>query len=209
MAENAGGSASAVSALVVDLADMSCFEAVARDLNRKGCWIVSEKVDLLKKEVGLRLDGFDKLLRGQVISYGDNEAQISFQIDRAETGEKRREIRRRVLITCNVCGRTTPVSQECRIVDASKSGCRLEGDKLNRLPRDIDIFIPSLDLPIAARIVWRRRDQAGVRLNWPFEQSPEPEADLEAATEAVREQAPSVEPARRRNLRKRISAFGR
>jgi len=198
-----------VTALVVDLADMSCFEATARGLNRKGCRIVSDKVDLMKKEIGLRLAGFDKLLRGQVIAYGDNEAEVSFQVESVPGGEQRREIRRPVLITCNVCGRTNTVSLKCRIVDASKSGCRLEGDKLDRLPRDIDIFIPALDLPIAARIVWRRDDQAGVRLNWPFEQSPEPDMEPEPAKEASPKDRPTVAQVSPPRPRKKISAFGR
>jgi len=195
-----------IAALVVDLADMSCFEATAYDLSEQGCWIVSDKIDLLKEEVGLRIAGFDKLIRGTVIAYGDREAQISFRIKREEPGEKRREIRRPVWITAIVCGKTNPITMKCRVVDASRSGCRLEGDTVDRLPDAIEISIPSLDLPINGSIVWRKNGQAGVQLNWPFE--PEPKSDtrtgeLLKALEEEKKAKPKPKP------KKKISAFGR
>ncbi len=191
-----------LSALVVDLADMSCFEAKAHDLNAKGCWIVSDKVDLLKEEVGLRLPGIDKLVRGIVTAYGDNEAQISFEAKTPGANEQRREIRRRVCITAIVCGRTSPVTMKCRIVDASRSGCRLEGDRLGSLPQDIEVSIPGLDLPISAMIVWRNNNQAGVKLNWPFE--PDQQSETAGMIKKLQEEKTKRKP----KPKKRISAFG-
>ena len=188
-----------VTALVVDLADMSCFEAIAHDLTEKGCWITSDRIDLLKEDVGLRLDGIDRLVRGTVVAYADNEAQISFETKQDGPAEQRRETRRPVWITAIICGRTNPASMKCRIVDASKSGCRLEGEKLNRLPAEIDISIPGLDLPIAGEIVWRKDCQAGVKLNWPFS----PGASLKPQQrQDGPEQKSGAAP------KKRISAFG-
>ncbi|WP_422039886.1 PilZ domain-containing protein [Roseibium sp.] len=196
-----------VTALVVDLGDMSCFEASAVDLNDTGCWIVSDKVDLLKKEVGLRLAGKDKLVRGTVTAYADNEARVSFLADDQAIGEKRREIRRSVWISTVVSGKTSPFLVKCRIVDASKSGCRLEADGLDRLPQDIEISIPGLDMPIAAKIIWRRNGQAGVRLNWPFD--PAPVLTPEAVTAMLdREQEMRSAAKQPDKPRKRISAFG-
>lgn len=192
-----------ITALVVDLADMSCFEATAYDLSAKGCWISSDRIDLLKEEVGLRIAGFDKLIRGTVIAYGDREAQISFQIKRQEPGEKRREIRRPVWISAVVCGKTNPITMKCRIVDASRSGCRLEGETVHRLPDSVEISIPSLDLPINGSIVWRKGGQAGVQLNWPFEPDPEPKTEqLLKALEEENKPKPRPKP------KKKISAFG-
>ena len=195
-----------VTALVVDLADMSCFEAALFDFTEKGCWIASDKIDLLKEEVGLRISGFDKLIRGTVIAYGDQEAQISFEIKKDEPGEKRREIRRPVWITGIVSGQTHPVTVKCRIVDASKSGCRLEGETLDRLPDGIEISIPGLDLPISGQIVWRKNGQAGVQLNWPFEPDPEPDARTEELLRRLEEErALEAKP----KPKPKISAFGR
>ncbi|MEO0980301.1 MAG: PilZ domain-containing protein [Pseudomonadota bacterium] len=196
-----------VTALVVDLADMSCFEASAIDLNDTGCWIVSDKVDLLKKEVGLRLAGYDKLVRGTVIAYGDNEARVSFLADDQSTAEKRREVRRSVWISTVVSGKTSPFILKCRIIDASRSGCRLEADGLDRLPQDIEISIPGLDMPIAAKIIWRKDGQAGVRLNWPFD--PTPVLTPEAVTAMLdREQEKLAAEKGPKKPKKRISAFG-
>ncbi|MFC6655432.1 PilZ domain-containing protein [Roseibium salinum] len=191
-----------VTAFVVDLADMSCFEAIAHDLTEKGCWITSDKVDLLKEDVGLRLQGVDRLVRGTVVAYGDNQAQISFENSAQPIGEHRRETRRPVWITAIVCGRTNPVTMKCRIVDASKSGCRLEGDRLNRLPAEIDVSIPGLDLPIAADIVWRKDNQAGVRLHWPFSSGSSSKQQPVADGPESEKTKPAPGP------KKRISAFG-
>ncbi|MCV0426703.1 MAG: PilZ domain-containing protein [Roseibium sp.] len=213
MAQKADNS---LTTLVVDLADMSCFEAIAHDISDKSCWVVSDKVDQLKEEVGLRLAGFDKLVRGTVVAYGDNEALISFETGKcSEPTEKRREVRRPVWINAVVCGRANPITMKCRIVDASRSGCRLEGDNLNRLPREIDISIPGLDLPIASKIVWRKDGQAGVQLNWPFEPEPDtaPQSLLQKFDEEqAREEAKAKQKPKSRSGSKpkpRISAFGR
>nr|WP_319386117.1 PilZ domain-containing protein [uncultured Roseibium sp.] len=196
-----------VAALVVDLGDMSCFEASAIDLNDTGCWIVSDKIDLLKKEVGLRLAGNNKLVRGTVTAYADNEAWVSFLADDRATAEKRREVRRSVWISTVVSGKTSPFIVKSRIIDASRSGCRLEADGLDRLPQDIEISIPGLDMPIAAKIIWRRNGQAGVRLNWPFD--PAPVLTPEAVTAMLdREQENRSAAKQPDKPRKRISAFG-
>ena len=195
---------SCVRALVVDLVDMTCFEASALDLTDEGCWIVSDKVDLLKQEVGLRLDGNDKLLRGTVIAYGDNEARISFETSEPDTHDKRREYRRPVWISTVVCGKTSPFTARCHIVDASSSGCRIQGDGLERLPREVEIAIPGLDLPISAEIVWRADGQAGVRLDWPFEPEPMLTPEAIAAILDREQEKTAAEPKRK----KKISAFG-
>ena len=128
-------------------------------------------------------------------------AQVSFEVPQELPNEKRRETRRPVFITAIVCGKTSAVSERCRVVNASKSGCRLEGDRINRLPADIEISIPGLDLPINGKIVWRKDNQAGVKLIWPFEDRP----DREETPGAEPEDREADKPARRI----RISAFGR
>ena len=209
MAQKADNS---VATLVVDLADMSCFEAMAHDISDKSCWVVSDKIDQIQQDVGLRLAGYDKLVRGTVVAYGDNEALISFECSKhGEPTEKRRETRRPVWIDAVVCGRSSPVTMKCRIIDASRSGCRLEGANLNRLPREIDISIPGLDLPIASKIVWRKDGQAGVQLNWPFEPEPDttPQSLLQKFDEERAREKAKQKPKPKARPKPRISAFGR
>ncbi|GAB4577078.1 MAG: hypothetical protein Tsb0019_04300 [Roseibium sp.] len=191
------------SAVVVDLGDMSCFEVTAYDLTATGCRIATDKVALLKEEVGLRLAGVDKLVRGRVVACGDGHAKISFRTVREQPDEKRREARRPVRIAAVVCGKSNPVTMKCEIVDASRSGCRLEGDTLARLPQAIEISIPGLDLPISGSIVWCRNNQAGVQLTWPFKTAPSSKADEKAKSpEEVGKQSGGA------NRKKRVSAFG-
>jgi PilZ domain-containing protein len=205
LAEDADNS---VTALVVDLADMSCLEVDVHDLTDDGCWIVSDKIDLLKESIGLRLKGHDKLVRANIVAYGESQAEISFKVLFEEPTEKRREIRRPVWITSVICGRTNPVSMKCRIVDASNSGCRLEGDKLDRLPEEIDVSIPGLDLPIPGQIIWRGNKQAGVRLDWPFEPDPKPSTQDVLKKLLEDSKKPKPKPKSRVKPKKRVSAFG-
>ena len=204
--------------LVVDLANMSCFKALAHDFSKDGCWIVSDRIDRIRDQVGLRISGVESLIHGTVVAYGDNAARVSFRHELPERTEKRSEIRKAVLIPAIVCGQTNSASLRCRIVDASLSGCRLEAENLGRLPDAIDIFIPDLDLPIPARIVWRSDGQAGVRLNWPFIEDAEGEtpqalAERTEQTQQVQNSKGSDEMAKattkRKSPKKRISAFGR
>lgn len=198
-----GDTENLVSALVVDLADMSCLEVAVHDLNDNGCWIVSNKINLLKEQIGLRIEGSDKLLRANIVAYGDSAAEISFKVEFDEPTEKRREIRRPVWLTAVVCGRTHPVTMKCRVVDASKSGCRLEGTDLDRLPPEIEVSIPGLNLPIPGKIVWRKDNQAGVQLAWPFEPDPKPSTDILLQKLVEERQKKVAKP------KKKVSAFGR
>ncbi|GAA0778443.1 hypothetical protein GCM10009077_20160 [Roseibium denhamense] len=189
-----------VSVLVVDLADMSCFEAHAHSFTKEGCWIVSDRIDSLKQEIGLRLQGFDRLLPATVVAYGDNEVKVTFTAKRSEQGEKRREIRRPVWISAMVSSPENPYVYKLQIIDASRSGCRLEGEKVEWLPEKIEISIPGLDLPINGRVVWRGGKNAGVRLDWPFEPDTKP---IDFTLD------PEPEPADERpKPKRRISAFG-
>ena len=187
-----------VSALAVDFSDMSCFEVAAYDLTETGCWISSDKVYLLKDEFGLRLSGTDKLVRGTIVAFSDTAAQVSFLAQSVKEDERRREPRRPVLITAILSSPINPRTMKCKIVDASKSGCRLESDKLADFPDQVELSIPGLDLPIAGKIVWRANEQAGVRLAWPVEPRPDEKPEAKSKLDEVVRIKP----------KKRISAFG-
>lgn len=203
--ERADTRETAVPALVVDLAGMACFEALVYDFSDKGCKVVSDQIDLLKDEIGLRIKDFDKMLRGTVIGFSDDEAHVSFDEKTDEPGEKRREIRRPVYISTIVCSRISTATFKCHIVDASKSGCRLEGDNIAKLPDVIDIAIPGLDLPVGGIIVWRNKYQAGVQLKWPFKEKSVKTEKAGAAPKVETETNPQEPKTRRRN---RGGAFG-
>ncbi len=197
----AGAQTDAAPALVVDLEKLSCVEAKVYGLTEKGCTVVCEQMHLLKDEIGLRLKDVKTMLRGKVVSHSGNEAQVSFSPEKNEPVEKRREPRRRVLITAIVCSRVGRETLRCHIVDASKSGCRLESDQLDKLPDDIEISIPKLDMPLVGKIVWRSGDYAGVSLNWPFTE----ESGSNFPNKRIKPEEQEAEKARRRG---RGGAFG-
>ncbi len=189
-----------LSGRVINLTDLSFFEASIRDFSEQGCWIVSEKAGFLTDEIGLQLEGFEKLLRGNVVAVRDNEAQVAFNFKREpkQPHEQRSEVRRPALITAYVSGRADARSMKCLIVDASRSGCRLEGDRLDTLSNEIEISVQGFELPIHGKIVWRKNGQAGVQLDWSFEENARSAAQKPAS------------PTRKGKARKprRLSAFG-
>lgn len=153
---------------VVDLETLTCIEASASNFDKAGCRILSEKVCSLREVIGLRINGLDKMLRGRITSLSSNQADVSFVFDEPTPSEKRRERRREVSIPVQVYDRARTISMHCRIIDASKSGCRLEGPCVQALPSDISLQIRGLGLPVDGRVVWCRDGHAGVELLWEF-----------------------------------------
>ncbi|MBD1545975.1 PilZ domain-containing protein [Labrenzia aggregata] len=100
-----------------------------------------------------------------------------------------------------VCSRLGRETLRCHIVDASKSGCRLESDQFDKLPDEIEISIPKLDMPLVGTIVWRSGEHAGVSLNWPFSENPESKSPN-------KRMKPEEEDAARARRRARGGAFG-
>jgi len=201
---DAGSRTDAAPALVVDLDRLSCIEAKVYGLTEKGCTVVCEQMHLLKEEIGLRLKDVKTMLRARVVSHSGNRAQVLFSSETGEKGEpveKRREARRQVLITAVVCSRIGRETLRCHIVDASKSGCRLESDQLDKLPDEIEISIPKLDMPLVGTIVWRSGEHAGVSFNWPFSGEP----DAKSPNKRIK---PEEQDAARARRRARGGAFG-
>ncbi len=162
-----------VSVLVVDLDGLTCIEASASGFNRTGCQILSDRVSELRESVGLRVDGLDKMIRGRVTAIEDGTAKVTFEFDDQKPREKRKEERRSVRIPAQVSDRRGGLVIRCIIVDASKSGCRLDARDLDHLPDDILLHITGLDLPVNGRIAWRSPGCAGVELLWQFSKSHE------------------------------------
>ncbi len=156
---------------VVDLETLTCIEASASNFGRAGCRILSDKVCELREVVGLRVNGLDKMLRGKITSIAPNQADVTFLFEESPQGEKRQEKRREVTIPVQVYDRDRTISMHCRIVDASRSGCRLEGPCLEALPKDISLQIRGLGLPVDGKIVWCRDGYAGIQLLWQFSSS--------------------------------------
>ncbi len=154
--------------LIVDFDTLACEETEAFGIGPAGCRIHTGIMRQRGKVIGLRLDGFDHMIRAKVTEVLRGEILVSFDFDSETNAEKRRERRRRVSIPAWVSGRDTSSLIRCEIVDASQSGCRLSSGRIADLPENIMLQIPGLDCPVPGKIMWRARDFAGVRLQWKF-----------------------------------------
>ncbi|WP_196220494.1 PilZ domain-containing protein [Roseibium denhamense] len=193
-----------IPATVVDLRSMGSIDGFAHSITSEGCWVVSDDIDQLNEVVGLQLEGFDGLFRGKVIAIGDEAVQILFTEKKAVAHDERRsEVRRPVWLTAVVTSMGAPEEIECQVVDASRSGCRLEDDRVSELPDDIFISIPGAKKCVSATIVWRNGRQAGVRLNW--QTAPKPPAKPKKPVKKVQQ---DNEAADQKQKKKRVSAFG-
>ncbi|MEP0235042.1 PilZ domain-containing protein [Roseibium sp.] len=157
-----------VSVLVIDLEGLNCIEASASGFNKSGCNILSDRVSELRETIGLRVDGLDKMIRGRVTGVSDSNANVVFEFEDEAPREKRKEERRAVRIPAQVSAPRGGIVIHAIIVDASKSGCRLDARDLDHLPDNVRMHIRGLDLPVNGRIVWRAPGCAGLELLWQF-----------------------------------------
>lgn len=154
--------------LVLDFDTLACEETSASGFNSRGCRVLTNAHKEVGKTIGLRLAGFDQMIKGRVREILDSEILVSFEFSNSAIVEKRRERRRKVSIPALVSGRGSQDGVRCEIIDASQSGCRLASRRLEKLPKDIQLQIPGLDLPVTGQIVWRSPEFAGVKLIWQF-----------------------------------------
>nr|WP_280115473.1 PilZ domain-containing protein [Roseibium hamelinense] len=182
---------------------MSHIEAYAYSVSPDGCWILSDEIDQLNERIGLKIEGYQDLIRGRIVALSDQGAQIAFQAERKLLhNEKRTEVRRAVWMTAKITCIDLEDEIQCQIVDASRSGCRIEADRVSELPNDIFLSIAGVKTCVSGTIVWRNGQQAGVRLNWPFENG------LKAGVKGQTHPRQPDETTEKRPKKKRLSAFG-
>ncbi len=159
--------------LVLDFDTLGCEETSASGFSRNGCRVLATKHRRVGKTLGLRIAGFDQMVKARVSEVSGADVVVRFEFDEAENTEKRSERRRRVSIPAWVSGQNSREGLRCEIVDASPSGCRLASYQMENLPADIQLQIAGLDLPVVGKIVWRSPEYAGVKLIWKFTSSRE------------------------------------
>ncbi|MBD8893059.1 PilZ domain-containing protein [Roseibium litorale] len=194
-----------VPVLVVDLEGLLCVEGAATEFTRSGCRFHSERIGELSETVGLRLNGLDKMIRGRIVSSANCEAVITFEFESASVREKRKESRRTVRIPARISDRRGGLVIPSIIVDASKSGCRVEARDLDMIPAEVRLHIPGLDMPVNGEIKWRGPGCAGVQLLWQFSK----ESDLKVKpVDAADKNALGPEAGAGRQRKRRADAFG-
>lgn len=91
--------------------------------------------------------------------------------------ERRSERRRSVFLRAAIYGLIEGGEEiECAIQDASRSGCKIISDNIDRIPEMVCLTIHGLDETFAGRIVWRRENMAGVQFIMPEDEETEKES---------------------------------
>ena len=54
----------------------------------------------------------------------------------------------------------------CLIMDATRDGCRIFCDSVNKLPDDVHLHPEKLGKSIKASLRWRKHMTAGLKLDW-------------------------------------------
>lgn len=156
-----------ISGILIDQERLKSVPVTISDFTRTGCRVTFAGPLALPESVAIVTKASDDLIPGRVVEQASDTARIEFVWEQLRR-EKRREPRRDVLINAFVGDGTPETKLKGLITNASKSGCRIDGAGLERLPDEITISIPSLDRLLPGRIVWRQRATIGVELIWRY-----------------------------------------
>lgn len=96
------------------------------------------------------------------------EAQVgmSFRPSSKDLHEKRAESRSATWTPVRDSDADGSAPLACTIVEASRSGCLIEGDGVGTISDKISVDLEQLDVPVPGRVAWRDGDRIGVKLLW-------------------------------------------
>lgn len=154
-------------AIVTDkngLIELSC---LVRDGSASGCRLVSSQVDILPRDILLRVKGLSEPIPGRVMWRTKKMAGVKFNWERLASQDSRRAKRHDTSIRVKVTAEGGQESFDGMIVDASVSGARLLSANIDRIPDAVVIHVDGVAAPIPGRIVWRKKNEAGVALKFP------------------------------------------
>lgn len=155
-----------VKVLVFDVDRLTCIEAEMSNVSQWGCRLTSANITLLGKSIGIRIGSDPHLRAATVTSITGQNAAIVFSLQQDIGISRREEPRRAVSLPIVITDRDGKLRITGRIIDASKSGCRVSAEGLNRLPDDVIIRVLGMPRALVGQIMRREGDEAGVRLNW-------------------------------------------
>lgn len=169
---------------VFDVDRLTCIEAEMSNVSQWGCRLTSDNIQLLGKSIGIRVGSEMYLRAATVTSITGNDAAIVFSAAQTDAGVSRRqEPRKPVSLPIVMSDRDGNIRVTGRIIDASKSGCRVAAEGLSKLPDEIIIRVLGMPRALVGQIMRREGDEAGVRLNW------EAVRDLAARTQKAAREA--------------------
>lgn len=155
-----------ISVVIICLETMNCIEARAENISEWGCSVHFDRQPDIGREVVIRSGNAPKAILSHVTSVNGNSANIYFQKElRHGIQAKSQPVR----IPVSIVDNETRTSIECVIVEASKTGCRFEGEGVEELGDSVWVFTDKVRKPMSADIVWRDGNRAAAEINWDAE----------------------------------------
>jgi len=157
--------------ILIDQARFKSYPVQIAQFSDNGCLIGFVEKPELPENVAILTKAADGLIPGRIVEDLPEWTRVEFVWERARR-EKRSEPRRDVLIPAMIRSAGAWTTVAATIMNASRSGCRIEGPGVDRLATEIDIELPSMAKPIRGRVVWRKPDTIGVELVWQYAHGP-------------------------------------
>ncbi|MBD8891386.1 PilZ domain-containing protein [Roseibium litorale] len=156
----------ALPVLVVDLESLKCVQALAVNFSDWGCKLLGPELGILNKNIGIRLEDDEEFVRGRVTGRKPDYATVVFDQEENGSRDKRREKRYPVTVPATLTDLSRKQSFPCTITNASRSGCRVDGQGLRDLPPDVLLCVDSFGAPVVGQVMWKNPTSAGLILNW-------------------------------------------
>lgn len=156
----------ALPVLVVDLESLKCVQALAVNFSDWGCKLIGPELGVLNKNIGIRLEGDEEFVRGRITGKKLDHASVVFDQEENGSRDKRREKRYPVTVPAILTDLSRKQNFPCTITNASRTGCRVDGQGLKNLPADILLCVESFGAPVVGQVMWKNSTSAGLTLNW-------------------------------------------
>ncbi|MBA4206537.1 MAG: PilZ domain-containing protein [Polymorphum sp.] len=152
--------------LAIDIERLTCIPASISNLTQWGCLLSSPDITLLQKNIALRFSDEKSLRAATVTSINGNDATIVFAGVAGDAESQRKEARRAVSIQVVLTDPERTRRVTGRIVDAARSGCRVQAAGVKHLGKTIHLRVLGMPRAIVAEVMWCDDEGAGLRLNW-------------------------------------------
>ncbi|MEJ8472689.1 PilZ domain-containing protein [Roseibium algae] len=156
----------AIPVLALDLVSLKCVQTKAVNFSDWGCKLVGEGLSVLTKNIALKLDDADEFQKGKITSHKSGYVTVVFSPEEHQAREKRSEPRFPVTVAAKVQDLGRSFELCCIVTDASRSGCRIEGEGIGHLPDDLLVYMDGFDKPVRGQVAWKTDTKAGLRLTW-------------------------------------------
>ena len=159
----------ALPAVAIDSKRKSHIPCVIRDGSISGCRIISSAIDELPDDIYLKIPDLEKIIKGHIIWRNCRAAGVEFNWAATPKNCNRHAARWDVDIPASLLDLNFNYLADCKISDASKTGCRIVAKDAAILPHEFRITILGLTEPVMVRLVWRKGNTVGLEFFWDSE----------------------------------------